>query len=67
MKRYCIPVWLVDPAVMRASLDCIRMGKRFLVTAFAHIVIVIETCTVFVIGALDLAFCNRPLVKGFAL
>jgi len=53
---------------MRAFLDCIRMGKRFLVTAFAQIVIVIETFTdVFVIGALGLAFCHRPLVQGFVL
>ena len=76
-------------------------GKRFLVTAFTQIVIVIETVTVFVLGALglncvtgihvqegtspnacpgqtdscalgtnkltDLAFCQRPRVKGFVL
>ena len=77
--------WVVDPAVMRGSLDCLRtatrtskqniesqsqkslhnrlkmlvlivhiLGKRFLVTAFAQIVIVIETFTGWVAGALGL-------------
>jgi hypothetical protein len=41
------------------------MGKRFLVTAYALIVIVIETFTGWVIDALRLAFPHRPRVKGF--
>ena len=38
-------------------------GKRFLVTTFAQIIIVIETFTVFVVGALFLHFVPYPVTR----